>query len=149
MIEAILMKLGFSGVLSVALAVALLGLSGYTKLAISSRDTKIAEKTLQVQTVAAERDQLLNANRAYTRVVASQNESIENFIRQSEELKGRVAKANQEAEKTKDEWNKFLDHLNQSSAQGGDRWELYGSTYNQGVKKWNTKDLDHGTSETP
>jgi len=149
MIEAILMKLGFTGILSVVLALGLVGLSGYTKLAISSRDAKIAEKTLQVQTVAAERDQLLNANRAYTRVVASQNESIENFIRQSEDLKGRVAKANQEAEKTKDEWNRFLNHLDQSSATGGDRWQLYGDTYNGVVKKWTTEDLDHGTSDAP
>lgn len=149
MLEAILMKLGFTGILSVVLALGLVGLSSYTKLAISSRDAKIAEKMLQVQTVAAERDQLLNANRAYTRVVASQNESIENFIRQSEELKAQVAKANQDAEKTKDEWSRFLNHLDQSSATGGDRWQLYGETYSGAVKKWNTKDLDHGTSETP
>lgn len=149
MIEAILLKLGFSGILSVVLVMALLGLSGYTKLAISSRDTKIKEKTLQVQQVAAERDNLLNANRALSMSIQSQNRAIENLMAQGEAQKDRASKAEKEAAQVKQEWEKFLDHLNQSSASGGDRWELIGETYNGAVKKWTTKDLDHGTSDTP
>lgn len=149
MIEAILMKLGFSGILAAVSLASLLGFSLYTKAAIAKRDAKIAEKTLQVQTVVAERDQLLNANRAYTRVVSSQNESIENFMRQADELKARAAKSKAEADKTQAEWSKFLDHLNQSSAQGGDRWALLADTYNGAAKKWSSKDEDHAPSETP
>lgn len=146
MIEAIMLKLGFSGMIAVVLAATLVGGSIATKIALARKDALLAKKTAQVQGLAYERDQLKNANTAFKQVVLSQNRSIENLMTQAEEQKKRVTVAQKEAQSVKDQWDAYLNHLNQPIGQG-DRWELYKHTYEGASTKWNKPDT--APSEMP
>ena len=144
MIEAIIMKLGFSGVLASLSLAALLGLSIYHKGYKARQEAVIATKTAQIRAVAAERDNLLNANRAYSQKVADQNKSIEDLMALGKAQREKADDAKREMERVKESWERFIEHLDQSSPQGGDRWSLYGDTYGDIARKWNRSDLDKG-----
>lgn len=141
MIEAILLKMGFSGIVASLSLAALLGLTIYHKNYRTRQEAIIAAKTAQVRSVAAERDNLLNANRAYSQTVASQNKSIENLMELGKIQRGKAEDAKREMERVKESWEKFIEHLDQSSPQAGDRWALYGDTYSGIARKWNKDEI--------
>lgn len=139
MIEAILMKLGFSGMIAVALAATLVGGSVVVKYRLHRKDVKIESLTAQVREVAADRDRLANANRGLSEAIRSQNQAIEGYITAAKIQSQRVQKAEKDAKATRDQWNAYLDHLNQSIG-NGDRDKGIKQVYGEVVDKWNRGD---------
>lgn len=111
MIEAILMKLGFSGMIALALAATLVGGSVVVKMRLASKDAKIEKLTDQVRDVAQQRDALLNANRALVQSVQKQNETIENYMRAGDIQKQRAERATKEAQSVKERWEAYTREL--------------------------------------
>ena len=111
MIEAILMKLGFSGMIAVALAATLVGGSVAYKIQIARKDAKIAKLTDQVREVAQQRDALLNANRALTLSVQKQNDTIEGYVRAGQIQQQRAEKAIKDAQSVKERWEAYTREL--------------------------------------
>ena len=111
MIEAILMKLGFSGMIAVALAATLVGGSVVVKMRLASKDAKIAKLTDQVRDVAQQRDALLNANRALTLSVQKQNDTIDGYVRAGQIQQQRADRAVKEAQSVKERWEAYTREL--------------------------------------
>ena len=111
MIEAILMKLGFSGMIAVALAATLVGGSVVVKMRLASKDAKIAKLTDQVREVAQQRDALLNANRALTLSVQKQNDTIEGYVRAGQIQQQRADRAVKEAQSVRERWEAYTREL--------------------------------------
>ena len=111
MIEAILMKLGFSGMIAVALAATLVGGSVVVKMRLASKDAKIAKLTDQVRDVAQQRDALLNANRALTLSVQKQNDTIEGYVRAGQIQQQRADRAVKDAQSVKERWEAYTREL--------------------------------------
>ena len=111
MIEAILMKLGFSGMIAVALAATLVGGSVVVKMRLASKDAKIAKLTDQVREVAQQRDALLNANRALTLSVQKQNDTIEGYVRAGQIQQQRADRATKEAQSVRERWEAYTREL--------------------------------------
>ena len=111
MIEAILMKLGFSGMIAVALAATLVGGSVVVKMRLASKDAKIAKLTDQVREVAQQRDALLNANRALTLSVQKQNDTIEGYVRAGQIQQQRADRAVKDAQSVKERWEAYTREL--------------------------------------
>lgn len=147
MIEAILMKLGISGIIASVSLASLFGFVAYHKMYRARQAAIIETKTSQIQALAAERAALMNANRAYTQTITSQNSSIENLIALGKVQREKTEEAKREAEKVKESWERFIEHLDTTSPSGGDRWALYGDTYGGIQKKWNRSDLDSGNDQ--
>ena len=111
MIEAILMKLGFSGMIALALAATLVGGSVVVKMRLASKDAKIAKLTDQVREVAQQRDALLNANRALTLSVQKQNDTIEGYVRAGQIQQQRADRATKEAQSVRERWEAYTREL--------------------------------------
>ena len=111
MIEAILMKLGFSGMIALALAATLVGGSVVVKMRLASKDAKIAKLTDQVRDVAQQRDALLNANRALTLSVQKQNDTIEGYVRAGQIQQQRADRATKEAQSVRERWEAYTREL--------------------------------------
>ncbi len=111
MIEAILMKLGFSGMIALALAATLVGGSVAYRIQIARKDAKIAKLTDQVREVAQQRDALLNANRALTLSVQKQNDTIDGYVRAGQIQQQRADRAVKEAQSVKERWEAYTREL--------------------------------------
>ena len=111
MIEAILMKLGFSGMIAVALAATLVGGSVVMKYRLERKDAKIASLTDQVRDVAQQRDALANANRALTLSVQKQNDTIDAYMRAGKIQQQRAEKAIKDAQSVKERWEAYTREL--------------------------------------
>ena len=139
MIEAILMKLGFSGMIAVALAATLVGGSVVVKMRLASKDAKIAKLTDQVREVAQQRDALLNANRALTLSVQKQNDTIEGYVRAGQIQQQRADRATKEAQSVRERWEAYTRELEgEPDVQ---------KAYDRLVAKWNRPDT--APSEVP
>ena len=139
MIEAILMKLGFSGMIAVALAATLVGGSVVVKMRLASKDAKIAKLTDQVRDVAQQRDALLNANRALTLSVQKQNDTIEGYVRAGQIQQQRADRATKEAQSVRERWEAYTRELEgEPDVQ---------KAYDRLVAKWNRPDT--APSEVP
>ena len=139
MIEAILMKLGFSGMIAVALAATLVGGSVVVKMRLASKDAKIAKLTDQVREVAQQRDALLNANRALTLSVQKQNDTIEGYVRAGQIQQQRADRAVKEAQSVKERWEAYTREL--------DGEPDVQKAYDRIMVKWNRPDT--APSEVP
>lgn len=139
MIEAILMKLGFSGMIAVALAATLVGGSVVVKMRLASKDAKIAKLTDQVRDVAQQRDALLNANRALTLSVQKQNDTIEGYVRAGQIQQQRADRAVKEAQSVKERWEAYTREL--------DGEPDVQKAYDRIMVKWNRPDT--APSEVP
>ncbi len=111
MIEALMIKLGFSGMIAVALAATLVGGSVVVKMRLASKDAKIAKLTDQVREVAQQRDALLNANRALTLSVQKQNDTIEGYVRAGQIQQQRADRATKEAQSVRERWEAYTREL--------------------------------------
>ena len=111
MIEWVMLKLGFSGMIAVALAATLVGGSVVVKMRLASKDAKIAKLTDQVREVAQQRDALLNANRALTLSVQKQNDTIEGYVRAGQIQQQRADRAVKEAQSVKERWEAYTREL--------------------------------------
>lgn len=139
MIEAILMKLGFSGMIALALAATLVGGSVVVKMRLASKDAKIAKLTDQVREVAQQRDALLNANRALTLSVQKQNDTIEGYVRAGQIQQQRADRAVKDAQSVKERWEAYTRELEgEPDVQ---------KAYDRLVAKWNRPDT--APSEVP
>ena len=139
MIEAILMKLGFSGMIALALAATLVGGSVVVKMRLASKDAKIAKLTDQVRDVAQQRDALLNANRALTLSVQKQNDTIEGYVRAGQIQQQRADRATKEAQSVRERWEAYTRELEgEPDVQ---------KAYDRLVAKWNRPDT--APSEVP
>ena len=132
MIEAILMKLGFSGMIALALAATLVGGSVVVKMRLASKDAKIAKLTDQVREVAQQRDALLNANRALTLSVQKQNDTIEGYVRAGQIQQQRADRATKEAQSVRERWEAYTREL--------DGEPDVQKAYDRLVAKWNRPD---------
>ena len=111
MIEAIMLKLGFSGMIAVALAATLVGGSVVVKMRLASKDAKIARLTDQVREVAQQRDALANANRALTLSVQKQNDTIDAYMRAGKIQQQRADRATKEAQSVRERWEAYTREL--------------------------------------
>ena len=111
MIETLMIKLGFSGMIAVALAATLVGGSVVVKMRLASKDAKIAKLTDQVREVAQQRDALLNANRALTLSVQKQNDTIEGYVRAGQIQQQRADRATKEAQSVRERWEAYTREL--------------------------------------
>lgn len=111
MIEALMIKLGFSGMIALALAATLVGGSVVVKMRLASKDAKIAKLTDQVREVAQQRDALLNANRALTLSVQKQNDTIEGYVRAGQIQQQRADRATKEAQSVRERWEAYTREL--------------------------------------
>ena len=139
MIEAILMKLGFSGMIAVALAATLVGGSVVVKMRLARKDIKIESLTAQVREVAAQRDALANANRALTLSVQKQNDTIDAYMRAGKIQQQRAEKAIKDAQSVKERWEAYTREL--------DGEPDVQKAYDRLVAKWNRPDT--APSEVP
>lgn len=139
MIEAILMKLGFSGMIALALAATLVGGSVVVKMRLARKDARIALLTDQVRAVAQQRDALLNANRALTLSVQKQNDTIEGYVRAGQIQQQRADRAVKEANSVKERWEAYTREL--------DGEPDVQKAYDRLVAKWNRPDTT--PSEVP
>ena len=139
MIEAILMKLGFSGMIAVALAATLVGGSVVVKMRLARKDIKIESLTAQVREVAAQRDALANANRALTLSVQKQNDTIDAYMRAGKIQQQRADRATKEAQSVRERWEAYTRELEgEPDVQ---------KAYDRLVAKWNRPDT--APSEVP
>lgn len=139
MIEAILMKLGFSGMIALALAATLVGGSVVVKMRLARKDIKIESLTAQVREVAAQRDALANANRALTLSVQKQNDTIEGYVRAGQIQQQRADRATKEAQSVRERWEAYTRELEgEPDVQ---------KAYDRLVAKWNRPDT--APSEVP
>jgi len=111
MMEWLMIKLGFSGMIALALAATLVGGSVVVKMRLASKDAKIAKLTDQVRDVAQQRDALLNANRALTLSVQKQNDTIEGYVRAGQIQQQRADRAVKEAQSVKERWEAYTREL--------------------------------------
>ncbi len=132
MIEALMIKLGFSGMIAVALAATLVGGSVVVKMRLASKDAKIAKLTDQVREVAQQRDALLNANRALTLSVQKQNDTIEGYVRAGQIQQQRADRATKEAQSVRERWEAYTREL--------DGEPDVQKAYDRLVAKWNRPD---------
>lgn len=139
MIELIIGKLGFSGMIAVALAATLVGGSVAYRIQIARKDAKIAKLTDQVREVAQQRDALLNANRALTLSVQKQNDTIEGYVRAGQIQQQRADRAVKEAQSVKERWEAYTRELDgEPDAQ---------KAYDRIMVRWNKPDT--APSEVP
>jgi len=139
MIEALMIKLGFSGMIAVALAATLVGGSVVVKMRLASKDAKIAKLTDQVRDVAQQRDALLNANRALTLSVQKQNDTIEGYVRAGQIQQQRADRATKDAQSVRERWEAYTRELEgEPDVQ---------KAYDRLVAKWNHPDT--APSEVP
>ena len=139
MIEAILMKFGFSGMIAVALAATLVGGSVFVKMRLARKDIKIESLTAQVREVAAQRDALANANRALTLSVQKQNDTIDAYMRAGKIQQQRADRAAKDAQSVRERWEAYTRELDgEPDAQ---------KAYDRLVAKWNRPDT--APSEVP
>ena len=132
MIEALMIKLGFSGMIALALAATLVGGSVVVKMRLASKDAKIAKLTDQVREVAQQRDALLNANRALTLSVQKQNDTIEGYVRAGQIQQQRADRATKEAQSVRERWEAYTRELEgEPDVQ---------KAYDRLVAKWNRPD---------
>ena len=139
MIEAILMKLGFSGMIAVALAATLVGGSVIVKMRLARKDIKIESLTAQVREVASERDRLLNANRSLTMALQKQNDSIVDYQRAAGIQQQRADRAAKEAQSVRERWEAYTREL--------DGEKDVQKAYDRIMQKWNRGDTS--PSEVP
>lgn len=139
MIEAIMLKLGFWGILSVIMTAGVLGTATYAKFAIQRKNIKIESMTVQVREAASERDRLANANRALSMSVQSQNKSIESYAAAAKIQSEKLSNAEKKAKNIGNQWNAYLEHLNQSIG-NGNRSEAVRKAYTEVVDAWNKPD---------
>ena len=139
MIEAILMKLGFSGMIAVALAATLVGGSVIVKMRLARKDIKIESLTAQVREVASERDRLLNANRSLTMTLQKQNDSIVDYQRAAGIQQQRADRAAKEAQSVRERWEAYTREL--------DGEKDVQKAYDRIMQKWNRGDTS--PSEVP
>lgn len=139
MIETLMIKLGFSGMIAVALAATLVGGSVVVKMRLASKDAKIAKLTDQVREVAQQRDALLNANRALTLSVQKQNDTIEGYVRAGQIQQQRADRAVKEAQSVKERWEAYTREL--------DGEPDVQKAYDRIMVKWNRPDT--APSEVP
>ena len=111
MIEWVMLKLGFSGMIAVALAATLVGGSVVVKMRLASKDAKIAKLTEDKQDLARQRDALLNANRALTLSVQKQNDTIEGYVRAGQIQQQRADRAVKDAQSVKERWEAYTREL--------------------------------------
>ena len=111
MIEWVMLKLGFSGMIAVALAATLVGGSVAYRIQSARKDAKIAKLTDQVREVAQQRDALLNANRALTLSVQKQNDTIEGYVRAGQIQQQRADRAVKDAQSVKERWEAYTREL--------------------------------------
>ena len=139
MIETLMIKLGFSGMIAVALAATLVGGSVVVKMRLASKDAKIAKLTDQVREVAQQRDALLNANRALTLSVQKQNDTIEGYVRAGQIQQQRADRATKEAQSVRERWEAYTREL--------DGEPDVQKAYDRLVAKWSRPDT--APSEVP
>jgi len=129
MIEAIMLKLGFSGMIALALGATLIGGSVYTKLAISRRDAKIQSITMQVRQLAEEKMMLGNANRSLVLSLQKQNETIEGYLKAASIQQQRADRAVKEAQEVKARWESYTQEI--------DKEPDVQKAYNRIMARWN------------
>ena len=111
MMEWLMIKLGFSGMIALALAATLVGGSVVVKMRLARKDIKIESLTAQVRDVAQQRDALLNANRALTLSVQKQNDTIDGYVRAGQIQQQRADRAVKEAQSVKERWEAYTREL--------------------------------------
>ena len=132
MIELLMAKLGFSGMIAVALAATLVGGSVVVKMRLARKDIKIESLTAQVREVAAQRDALANANRALTLSVQKQNDTIDAYMRAGKIQQQRADRAAKDAQSVRERWEAYTRELDgEPDAQ---------KAYDRLVAKWNRPD---------
>jgi len=134
-----MIKLGFSGMIAVALAATLVGGSVAYRIQIARKDAKIAKLTDQVREVAQQRDALLNANRALTLSVQKQNESITGYMKAGQIQQQRAEKAIKDAQSVRERWEAYTREL--------DGEPDVQKAYDRLVAKWSRPDT--APSEVP
>jgi len=139
MIELMMAKLGFSGMIALALAATLVGGSLVMKFRLERKDLKIASLTAQVREVASQRDQLLNANRALTLSVQKQNDTIEGYVRAGQIQQQRADRAVKDAQSVRERWEAYTREL--------DGEKDVQKAYDKIMGKWNKPDTT--PSEVP
>ena len=139
MIEMIMMKLGFSGMIAIALAATLVGGSVIVKMRLARKDIKIESLTAQVREVASERDRLLNANRSLTMALQKQNDSIVDYQRAAGIQQQRADRASKEAQSVKERWEAYTREL--------DGEKDVQKAYDKIMSRWNKPDTT--PSEVP
>ena len=139
MIELLMAKLGFSGMIAVALAATLVGGSVVVKMRLARKDIKIESLTAQVREVAAQRDALANANRALTLSVQKQNDTIDAYMRAGKIQQQRADRAAKDAQSVRERWEAYTREL--------DGEPDVQKAYDRLVAKWNRPDT--APSEVP
>ena len=139
MIEMIMMKLGFSGMIALALAATLVGGSVIMKMRLARKDIKIESLTAQVREVASERDRLLNANRSLTMALQKQNDSIVDYQKAAGIQQQRADRATKEAQSVRERWEAYTREL--------DGEKDVQKAYDRIMSRWNKPDTT--PSEVP
>lgn len=139
MIELLMAKLGFSGMIALALAATLVGGSVIVKMRLARKDIKIQSLTAQVREVASERDRLLNANRSLTMALQKQNDSIVDYQRAAGIQQQRADRATQEAQSVRERWEAYTREL--------DGEKDVQKAYDKIMQRWNRPDT--APSEVP
>ena len=139
MIELLMAKLGFSGMVALALAATLVGGSVVVKMRLARKDIKIESLTAQVREVAAQRDALANANRALTLSVQKQNDTIDAYMRAGKIQQQRAEKAIKDAQSVRERWEAYTREL--------DGEPDVQKAYDRIMVKWNRPDT--APSEVP
>ena len=139
MIEAIMLKLGFSGILAAILAIGVIGTGAYAKFRINRLTIKNESLTAQVREVASERDRLLNANRSLTMALQKQNDSIVDYQRAAGIQQQRADRASKEAQSVKERWEAYTREL--------DGEKDVQKAYDKIMSRWNKPDTT--PSEVP
>ena len=139
MMEWLMIKLGFSGMIALALAATLVGGSVVVKMRLARKDIKIESLTAQVRDVAQQRDALLNANRALTLSVQKQNDTIEGYVRAGQIQQQRADRAVKEAQSVRERWEAYTREL--------DGEPDVQKAYDRIMVKWNRPDT--APSEVP
>ena len=134
-----MLKLGFSGMIAVALAATLVGGSVIVKMRLARKDIKIQSLTAQVREVASERDRLLNANRSLTMALQKQNDSIVDYQRAAGIQQQRADRASKEAQSVKERWEAYTREL--------DGEKDVQKAYDKIMQRWNRPDTT--PSEVP
>ena len=139
MIEAIMLKLGFSGILAAILAIGVIGTGAYAKFRINRLTIKNESLTAQVREVASERDRLLNANRSLTMALQKQNDSIVDYQKAAGIQQQRADRATKEAQSVRERWEAYTREL--------DGEKDVQKAYDRIMSRWNKPDTT--PSEVP
>lgn len=129
MIGLIMAKLGFSGMIAVALLATLSISTIYFRSAIHLKDNKLQDQTIQIRDLSSQRDALLKANQELTISIQKQNETIDGYAKAGQVQQQRADRAVKESQDVKDRWETYLNNLPVGTDSG--------TIYSDIAAKWN------------